>query len=168
MTGRSAAGPALYHVSVTPEAPRAVVGLLHGYADHAARYAHVMDAWAEAGLASIALDMRGHGRAAGARGDCRRFEEYLDDASELARLVADRAQGLPSFLFGHSFGGLVATLDVLASPRVWRGLLLSAPFIGRAAAPAWKLALGRMASRVAPPAWRCPPGSPAPTSPTMP
>jgi alpha-beta hydrolase superfamily lysophospholipase len=151
VTGRLVAGPALYQVSVTPEAPRAFVGILHGYADHAARYSHVMDAWAEAGLASIALDMRGHGRATGARGGCVRFQDFLDDASELARLVAERAQGLPSFLFGHSFGGLVATLDVLASRGAWRGLLLSAPYIGRAmAAPAWKLALGRVASRVAP------------------
>lgn len=151
ITHRRAAGPNLYFVSSIPNAPRAAVGVLHGYADHAARYAHVMDAFAERGIASIAIDMRGHGRAQGTRGHCARFEEFLDDADELTRLLADRATGLPTFLLGHSFGGLVASHSVLARPGSWRGLLLSAPYFGLALeVPRAKLALGRVASRIVP------------------
>ncbi len=152
VTQRAVPGPALYFTSAIPEGEKkAFVGILHGYADHAARYAHVMDAWAAKGIGSVALDMRGHGRATGPRGSCARFDEYLDDAAELARLVSDRARGAPSFLFGHSFGGLVAATSVLESPRSWRGLLLSAPFFGLAlAVPGPKLFLGKVASRIAP------------------
>src|SRR5262249_23189661 len=136
--------------AVPPER-KAMVGILHGYADHGARYTHVMDAWAERGIGTVALDMRGHGRATGARGYCTRFDEYLDDAAELARLVSDRAQGAPSFLFGHSFGGLVSALSVLEAPRSWRGLLLSSPFFGLALeVPRIKVALGEIASRIMP------------------
>jgi alpha-beta hydrolase superfamily lysophospholipase len=149
---RSIPGPALYAVSATfDERPRAAVGILHGYADHAARYTHVMDRWAERGIASVAIDMRGHGRAVGVRGHCLRFDEFLDDAAELARLVGDAARGAPMFLFGHSFGGLVAAASVEESPRGFRGLLLSAPYLGLALeVPKAKLLAGRVASRVSP------------------
>ena len=152
VTQRAVPGPALYFTSALPEgAPKAMVGVLHGYADHGARYAGVMDVWAGKGIASVALDMRGHGRATGTRGYCARFDEFLDDAAELARLVADRARGAPCFLFGHSFGGLVASLSVLESPRSWRGLLLSSPYFGLALeVPKAKIFAGRIASRVAP------------------
>lgn len=106
VTQRAVPGPALYFASAMPEGtPKAMVGIVPGYADHAARYAHVMDLWAEHGLGSVAIDLRGHGRATGARGYVSRFDEYLDDAAELARLVADWAKGAPLFLLGHSMGG---------------------------------------------------------------
>ena len=82
----AAGGPGhiLCAVRVRPEGPRrATIGLIHGYADHAGRYAHVQDAWADCGVASVAIDLRGHGRAGGARGYCNRFGEFLDDAGEL-------------------------------------------------------------------------------------
>jgi len=151
VTQRAVPGPALYFVSAMPEAPKAILGILHGYADHAARYAHVMDHLAERGVGCVALDMRGHGRATGTRGHCSRFDEYLDDAAELARLVSDRARGAPAFLFGHSFGGLVGALSVLEQARSWRGLVLSAPYFGLAMqVPAAKVAAGRIAARLIP------------------
>jgi acylglycerol lipase len=154
VTQRAVPGPALYFTSAMPEkskAPKAMVGIVPGYADHGARYAHVMDFWAEHGVGSVAIDLRGHGRATGPRGYVSRFDEYLDDAAELARLVTDRARGAPLFLMGHSMGGLVAALSVIESPRSWKGLVLSAPYFGLALdVPAPKRIAGRLASRLAP------------------
>ncbi len=149
---RTLPGPSLYFRWAAPEGPpRAVVGLLHGYAEHSARYAHVMDAWAERGIATAALDLRGHGRSGGRRGYCHRFREFLDDAAELEHLVAARAPGAPHFLFGHSFGGLVATMSVLEDPAPWRGLVLSGPYFELALpVPPAKIAVGRLASRLWP------------------
>lgn len=145
------AGPPLYFYATTPEKPRAVVGLLHGYAEHGKRYAHVADAWAERGIATVAIDMRGHGRAEGRRGHCDRFEEFLDDGSELTRLVRDRAPDLPAVLFGHSFGGLVAASMAIARPSPWKALALSGPFFGVATqVPLVKRLAGRVATRIAP------------------
>ena len=60
VTQRAVPGPALYHVSTAPEeGTKAIVGLLHGYADHAARYTHVMDLWAGRGIATVALGLNG-------------------------------------------------------------------------------------------------------------
>ncbi len=152
LTQRAVPGPLLYTVRVRPEGPRkATLGIIHGYADHAGRYAHVQDAWADAGIASVAVDLRGHGRAAGPRGYCDVFGEFLDDAAELGRAVRAEASGGPCFLLGHSFGGLVSSLSAINAPSTWRGLILSAPFFGLALdVPKAKVLLGRVASRVAP------------------
>jgi alpha-beta hydrolase superfamily lysophospholipase len=147
-----AGGPALYfYARATQAPPRAIVGLIHGYGDHAGRYVHVTDAWAKRGIASVALDMRGHGRAEGPRGYCDRFGDYIDDAAVLARLVGERARGVPTFLFGHSFGGLVATSFLMAQPGAWRGLVLSSPYFGTALkVPIAKRFAGKVAAQLAP------------------
>jgi alpha-beta hydrolase superfamily lysophospholipase len=144
--------PDLYYASAMPGgAPEAVLGILHGFADHGARYRHVMGALAEHGIGSVALDLRGHGRALGTRGFCRRFDEFVDDARELRRLVVERAKSAPTFLFGHSFGGLVATTTVLAGVGGFKGLVLSAPFFGIALeVPRVKVVAGKIASRIYP------------------
>ena len=152
LTNRSRPGPSLYYASAMPTGnAKAVLAVIHGYADHGARYAHVMGALAEHGIGSVAIDLRGHGRAQGARGFCQRFDEFLDDARELRRLVETRAKGAPALLFGHSFGGLVAALSALEEPAPWKGLVLSAPFFGLGLeVPRLKLLAGKVASRIVP------------------
>lgn len=149
---RSGSGPSLYYASAMPTGgAKAVLAVIHGYADHGARYAHVMGALAEHGVGSVAIDLRGHGRAQGPRGFCKRFDEFLDDARELRRLVDANAKGAPTLLFGHSFGGLVAAMSALDDPASWKGLVLSAPFFGLGLeVPALKVAAGKLASRLYP------------------
>jgi alpha-beta hydrolase superfamily lysophospholipase len=148
---RAVPGPALHYVAVLPEGAKAIIGMVHGYADHAGRYAHVQEYFAERGIASVAIDLRGHGRADGKRGHCSRFEEYIDDVGELVRLVNDRAGSAAKFLFGHSFGGLVSTKAVLQDSSPWKALVLSSPFFGIGMdVPAVKVAAGKIASRVWP------------------
>ena len=143
-------GPSLYSYLASPDSkPQAVVGILHGAFEHAGKYVRVMDAWAERGIASVAIDLRGHGRSGGKRAYCRHFEEFLDDTLELERLVGET--DAPALLFGHSFGGLVATNSVLARPAPWRALVLSAPFFGIPAdVPRAKILLAEVASRIIP------------------
>ncbi len=149
---RAISGPDLYYASAMPsEGVKAVLGIIHGYADHGARYRHVMGALAEHGIGSIAIDLRGHGRALGTRGYCNRFDEFLDDARELRRLVDERAKGTPTFLFGHSFGGLVAASSIIEGPGRYKGLVLSAPFFGfQVQVPKLKAVAGKLASRLYP------------------
>ncbi len=57
-------------------------------------------------------------------------------------------QAIPAFLFGHSFGGLVAATSALDDPSSWRGLVLSGPYFRLALeVPRMKVAVGRLASR---------------------
>jgi alpha-beta hydrolase superfamily lysophospholipase len=153
-------GPALYYASAMPPSPKAMLAMVHGYADHGARYAHVQGALAEHGIGSVIIDLRGHGKAEGTRGYCERFSDYHDDVRELRQLAEKRAQRgvggaqgshAPLFLFGHSFGGLVVTSSALDNPSPWKGLILSAPLFGLALeVPKIKIIAGKIASRLVP------------------
>lgn len=153
LTRRTTSGPTLHFEAWFPQESRAraVVGLLHGFGEYGARYAHVARSWAGRGIGVVALDLRGHGRSEGRRGSCRRFDEYLDDVAELVEHFRERAHAAPHFLFGHSFGGLVAAAEGIASPSRWRAVILSSPAFGFAVkVPALKKLAGRVASRVLP------------------
>jgi alpha-beta hydrolase superfamily lysophospholipase len=141
-------GPALWSSRVEGDKKECVVGIVPGYADYAARYERVQRAWAERGIASVAIDLRGHGHAEGARGACRRWDDYIDDVEELFALLDDST---PRLLFGHSFGGLVATSWAQRKPGEQRALLLSSPFFKIATPPPRaKVLLGKVASALVP------------------
>jgi alpha-beta hydrolase superfamily lysophospholipase len=149
---RKTPGPPLYFYATPAEGTaKGAVALLHGYADYGGRYPHVAEAWAARGLSVVAIDMRGHGRSGGARGSCLRFSEYLDDVAELLLLVQEKAPAAPRALFGHSFGGLVASTSAIADPSPWKALVLSAPYFGVAMeVPAAKVLAGKIVSRIVP------------------
>src|SRR5437879_12521189 len=86
--------------------PLASVVIVHGYGEHIGRYDETGRALAAAGFSVRGFDFRGHGQSAGVRGFCNRFSEYVDDLE--AAVTRARAEGLPVFLLGHSFGALVA------------------------------------------------------------
>ncbi len=152
LTMRDRSGPSLRYAAAMPSGtPKAVLSMMHGYAEHGARYAHVMGALAEHDIGSVIVDLRGHGRSAGSRGYCERFAEFLEDAREVRKLTEQRAKGVPHFLFGHSFGGLVATMSALDRSDSLHGVILSAPLFGLGfEPPRLKVLAGRLASRVAP------------------
>lgn len=151
VANRKTDGPELRFRVTSPESPTIGLALVHGYADHSARYAHVARHFAERGVLTVAIDLRGHGESAGHRGFCERFEEFLDDADELFAILDERAKGLPCFVMGHSFGGLVVSRSVVLRPRPWKGLVLSAPFFGlKLEVPGIKVLAGKVASVVYP------------------
>jgi alpha-beta hydrolase superfamily lysophospholipase len=110
-----------------PAAPRGVVLIAHGYAEHLGRYAELVMHLTARGLATAALDHRGHGRSGGPRGHCRDFDELVADLRTLADLSAAWWPQAPRMLFGHSMGGLVAFLYLLRHPTTVRAGALSAP-----------------------------------------
>jgi alpha-beta hydrolase superfamily lysophospholipase len=110
-------------------APRGIVVLVHGYAEHSGRYPHVARTLVDRGAAVYAYDQRGHGRSEGRRAFIESFDAYLDDLDRFLDHVRTRTRDAPLFLFGHSMGGLVVLLHALRRDAGARGLLLSAPAI---------------------------------------
>lgn len=149
------------HVDVwRPEtAPKFVVVIAHGGAEHAGRYAQLAGELVAQGGLVFGPDHRGLGRSAGPRGHVARFEDYAHDLHQVMREQAsrggdsERPEVLPWFLFGHSMGGLLSLIYLLEHERDFplRGALLSSPLLGLTMkVNPVKLAVGRLAARIAP------------------
>lgn len=89
---------------------KAVVILIHGYADHSGRHTPTAEALTRAGFAVYGMDMRGHGESDGTRGDIENFDLCAADILTLLQQVKERHPDKKMFLFGHSMGGSVACL----------------------------------------------------------
>lgn len=150
MSIRTADGLSLFDYRWSAQAPRLTVALIHGYGEHAGRYAHVAHAWNQRGISVVAADLRGHGQSAGVRGHVMRFEEYHQDVDAI--ISEARQKGGPVAIFGHSLGGLIVTHYLLAKGASGLlGAVISSPYLGLAlAASPVKLFAGRVLSRLAP------------------
>lgn len=146
-------GGALYAETFAPAAaPRGVVLVTHGYAEHCGRYHEVAHVLVKAGWAVLAYDVRGHGQSFGPRGFVARFDAYLDDLAAAHAAARALAPGKPIVLLGHSHGSLI-TLRALCSERPPEAVaaIVSSPYLGlRLAVPGYKKILARVASRLAP------------------
>jgi alpha-beta hydrolase superfamily lysophospholipase len=112
--------------------PIAVLHVLHGWAEHAARYARFAAAANEAGIVVYADDHRGHGRtgvaASGGLGDL--GPRGADGVLDAARAVSVHAFGahptLPRLVLGHSWGSFILQRYL----RRWGGELDGAVLTG--------------------------------------
>ncbi len=129
--------------------PQRVLVIVHGLAEHSARYEHLGRYFAARGYAVHAFDQRGHGESGGPRVHAPSFNVLLDDIEAFLGLVRGEHPGLPLVLLGHSMGGLeVASLLVSRRPQL-QGAVLSGPAL-RVPSGALRLALVRVLSWVAP------------------
>lgn len=105
--------------TVRAGAPRAVVQICHGLAEHSARYERFASALAAAGCHVYIHDHRGHGSNIGAHAPRGMFAPKqghivaIGDVRALNRHIHENHPGLPVVLFGHSMGGLIALNYVL-------------------------------------------------------
>ena len=147
---KTTGGLTLFVRSWRPDAnARGVVVIVPGFNSHSGYYGWVAQELVAAGLVVYALDLRGRGQSDGERFYVEKFADYVDDTSAVVRLAKSREPGLPTFLLGHSAGGVVACLYALDSPRELTGLI-SESFANEIPAPDFALAVFKGLSHVAP------------------
>ena len=93
-------------------APRAVIQIAHGLAEHSARYARLAEPLTAAGYAVYASDHRGHGETCppadlGYFADSDGWRKLLDDLQAIAERIAADHPGLPRVFLGHSMGSFL-------------------------------------------------------------
>lgn len=118
-------GTKLYFRKDVPDAPKAVVVVVHGLCEHLGRYEHLTEKLNEAGFAVYRFDHRGHGRSEGKRVFYSNFNEIVDDVNEVVQLALSENPGIPVFVLGHSMGGYAVTLFGTKYPNKAKGLVLS-------------------------------------------
>jgi alpha-beta hydrolase superfamily lysophospholipase len=115
-------GVQLYlHRWKTPSAPKAVLHIVHGMAEHSHRYSRLAERLVSEGIEVWAADQRGHGETTknarndpgkggrlGHCGDGDGFARVTLDIDILNKAIRKEYPKLPIFLFGHSWGSFVA------------------------------------------------------------
>lgn len=116
-------------------APRAVIVLVHGYAEHSGRYGNLVEHFVPRGYAIYALDHRGHGRSGGERVGIDDFGDYLVDLKTYFDVVRAEQPSSPIFVLGHSMGAMIATAYAPDHQQEFDGLIISGGGIAPEGAP---------------------------------
>jgi acylglycerol lipase len=147
---KTTGGLTLFVRSWRPDAnARGLVVIVPGFNSHSGYYGWVAEQLVGAGLVVYALDLRGRGQSDGERFYVDKFTDYVDDTSAVVTLAKSREPGLPTFLLGHSAGGVVACLYALDYPRELTGLV-SESFAHEIPAPDFALAVFKGLGHIAP------------------
>lgn len=115
-----------------------VLHVVHGFGEHSGRYMGWPHFLKDSVDMIVTMDLVGHGKSEGKRGDARRFQDLIDDAEKLGEISTEflSSQGLKageSHWLGHSMGGhLVLNLWVHGklSDKNVKSVQVSAPFLG--------------------------------------
>ena len=108
---------------VVPRGAQAGVIIVHGIAEHSARYRHVAAALAERNIATFVYDQRGHGEYPGTRTHVADFADFAGDLQLIGVDVRGKFPGLPLFAWGHSMGSIIVTLAAIRGAGWSRGFI---------------------------------------------
>jgi alpha-beta hydrolase superfamily lysophospholipase len=147
----SADGTRLAYRSWPVPGARITFAVVHGLGEHSGRYERFARGMARHGMATHAVDLRGHGQSPGRRGHVDSWSQWTDDTAAFVRHVDHVASGEVVPL-GHSFGGAAMLSTVLAGklPKIQRFVVSSPALKLKVAVPSLQLSLVKLASRFAP------------------
>jgi alpha-beta hydrolase superfamily lysophospholipase len=131
------------------QAPRALIVISHGVNSHSAYYEWAAQQFTAAGFAVYALDHRGRGQSDGERYFVNSVDEYVADIATFINLAKSHEPGLPTFLLGHSAGGVMSCVYTLEHQKEIDGLICES-FAFQVYAPDFALAVVKGLSHVAP------------------
>ena len=117
-----------YQIWKPEGAPRAVIQLLHGMAEHIARYDRLAKALSEEGYLVIGHNHPGHGEKAERLGyfaDAKGWDVLLEKAHAISLDIRKQYPGVPFLLLGHSMGSFAAREHALRWGGELNGLILS-------------------------------------------
>ncbi len=115
--------------SWVPDSPQSQIVIVHGFSEHYRYYHKFSEQCAQKGIIVHAMDLPGHGKAEGVRGHIDDFQEYIDNVDFLFKSNPD-FKNIPSYLLGHSLGGLIASYYCLQYKPEINGMILISPLFG--------------------------------------
>lgn len=116
----------IYYQRWWPEgAPRAILLVAHGFAEHSGRYQNLVDYFSPLDYGIYALDHRGHGKSDGERVAVTDYGEYVADLKTFFDSIRKENVYEDVYLVGHSMGASIATAYAAQYQDELAGLILS-------------------------------------------
>ena len=114
---------------------RAVIVFVHGIGEHIHRYDHWAAQFNKERIGFTGVDLPGHGRSDGNRGDIKSYGLFGEMLDILLKSCNQTFPGYPVYIYGHSLGGGIV-LDYLLrrNPKV-KGAIITSPFLRLAFEP---------------------------------
>lgn len=106
---------------------RALVILLHGFAEHLDYYEELAVALVSRDLIVFGHDHYGFGRSEGVRASITDFNKFINDTVQHVNWLIAEYPDLPLFAVGHSMGGSIALKTLLKYPDFFHGIVLVSP-----------------------------------------
>lgn len=114
---------------------KAVIILVHGIGEHIERYNYWADLFNKEGIAFTGLDLPGHGRSDGRRGDIKSYTLLDEMLDILIKNCNQTFPAVPVFLYGHSLGGGIVLNYLLRKNPEIKGAIVTGPFLRLAFEP---------------------------------
>lgn len=108
--------------------PKGVLQIVHGALEYKERYFHFAEFLNQQGYAVILSDNRGHGEStseADPFGVMHSFEQLVEDQVSITAFMKGKYPNVPYFLYGHSFGSIIARAYLQAHDDELEKLLLT-------------------------------------------
>jgi acylglycerol lipase len=118
------------------EKTKAVIILVHGLGEHIQRYLQWADMFKKEGIGFAGVDLPGHGRSDGKRGNVKNYALLGEMIDILISSCKQTFPGIPVYIYGQSLGGGIV-LDYLLhkNPRI-KGAIVTSPWLRLSFKPA--------------------------------
>jgi len=111
------------------EDARAVILFVHGLGEHIQRYCYWSESFKKEGIGFAGVDLPGHGRSEGRRGNIQSYEVLDEMLDILVSSCRKTFPGIPLYIYGHSLGGgIVLDYLIRKNPRV-TGAIVTSPWL---------------------------------------
>lgn len=118
-------GIELYYSKEIPKSPKAIILIVHGFAEHMRRYDYVVDKFVKNNYGVYRFDLRAHGKSRSLLGHIEKFDDFISDTDQMVDLITKENSKESIFILGHSMGGLITALYGIEHPNKIKGQIFS-------------------------------------------
>lgn len=97
------------------------------FRQHSGRYEHVAQFFTDNNIVVTAIDLNGHGKTEGTRGDTLSYNLLLDQVDDLVKQATQQFPNKPVFIYGHMGGNIVIAHALQRKPAV-KGFIVTGRF----------------------------------------
>lgn len=118
------------------ENTKGVIIFVHGLGEHIQRYEYWSDLFKKEGIGFTGVDLPGHGRSEGKRGNIKSYALLGEMIDILLNTCTRTFPGVPVYLYGHSLGGGIVLDYILHRKPKIKGAIVSSPWLRLSFEPA--------------------------------